>query len=154
VTLVGAPISRRVVEHTVKYLSHLKSSKFTFLHIIPPVPPIYWDHTRIFDKLERKALEVSKAQWMQEYADLVNEIAQAGQEKLRQAGIRNENVTFKVLPARRGMAGDILTELESGRYGVMVIGRKGSKELSPFRLGSIANKLLHNAQNCMICLVN
>jgi nucleotide-binding universal stress UspA family protein len=154
VTLVGAPISRRVVEHTVTYFGHLKDSKFTFLHIIPPVPPIYWDHTRIFDKLERKEREVRKAQWMQEYSDLVKEIADAGKEKLRRAGIADKNVTLKILPASRGMAGDILGELENGGYGVMVIGRKGSKELSPFRLGSIADKLLHNAQNCMICLVN
>ena len=154
VTLVGAAISRRVVEHTVKYLGHLANSKFTFLHIIPPVPPIYWDHTRIFDKLERKAREVSKAEWMREYSDFVEEIAQAGKQALRQVGIRDENVTFKVLPAKRGMAGDILAEFESGRHGVLVIGRKGSKELSPFRLGSITNKLLNNVQNSIICLVN
>jgi nucleotide-binding universal stress UspA family protein len=154
VTLVGAPISHRVVEHAVKYLSHLKGSRFTFLHIIPPVPPVFWDHTRIFDKLERKEREVQKRQWMKEYSDLVKKIADTGQENLRRAGIRDENVAFKILPARRGMAGDILAELESGKYGVLVIGRKGSKELSPFRLGSIADKLLHNAQNCMICLVN
>jgi nucleotide-binding universal stress UspA family protein len=154
VTLVGAPISHRVVEHTVKYLSHLKGSQFTFLHIIPPVPPVFWDQTRIFDKLERRQREVQKRQWMKEYSGLVKQIADAGKESLRRAGIRDENVTFKILPARRGMAGDILAELESGKYGVLVIGRKGSKELSPFRLGSIADKLLHNAQNCMICLVN
>jgi len=154
VTLVGAAISRRVVEHTVKYLSHLKSSRFTFLHIIPPVPPIYWDHTRILDKLERKEREAHKRQWMKEYSELVNEIAQTGKENLLQSGIRNENVTFKILPARRGMAGDILAELENGKYGILVVGRKGSKELEPFRLGSIADKLLHNAQNCLVCLVN
>jgi len=154
VTLVGAPISRRVIEHTVKYLSHLKSSRFTFLHITPPVPPIYWDHTRILDKLERKEREAHKRRWMKEYSELVKEIGQAGQQSLCRTGVRKENVTFKILPAQRGMAGDILAELENGRYGVMVIGRKGSKELSPFRLGSIADKLLHNAQNCMICLVN
>jgi nucleotide-binding universal stress UspA family protein len=154
VTLVGAPISQRVIEHTAEYLGHLKNSKFTLLHIIPPVPPIYWDHTRIFDKLERKAREVSKVQWMREYSNLVEEIAEAGKETLRQAGIRDENVTFKVLPAKRGMAGDILDEMERGKYGVIVVGRKGSKELSPFRLGSITNKLLHNVKNCIICLVN
>jgi nucleotide-binding universal stress UspA family protein len=154
VTLVGAPISRRVVEHTVKYLSHLKSSKFTFLHITPPVPPIFWDHTRILDKMERKEREVHKRQWMKEYSDLVRQIADAGKHDLRRVGIPDKNVTIKILPSRRGMAGDILVELEDGKYGVMVIGRKGSKELSPFRLGSIADKLLHNARNCMICLVN
>ena len=39
VTLVGADISHRVVEHTLRYFSHLKDSRFTLFHVIPPVPP-------------------------------------------------------------------------------------------------------------------
>ena len=42
VGLVGAPVSRRVVDHTVRYFSHLKESKFTFMHVAPPMPPQYW----------------------------------------------------------------------------------------------------------------
>ncbi len=74
--------------------------------------------------------------------------------RLINEGIPEENVAFKVQPAKKGMAGEILSELEKGNYGILVIGRKGSKEVNPFRLGSIANKLLHNAQRCFICLVN
>jgi nucleotide-binding universal stress UspA family protein len=154
VALVGAPISRRVIEHTVHHFGHLGDSKFTLFHVIPPMPPIYWDDTRIFDGLERKERDLDKAKWMQEYADRVKEFAEEGKKSLTRKGVGEEKVVFKVKAARQGMAGDILSELEQGNYGILVIGRKGSKESSPFQLGSIANKLLHNAQRCMICLVN
>ena len=41
--LVGAPVSQRVVDYSVRYFSHLKESKFTFIHVIPPIPPQYWE---------------------------------------------------------------------------------------------------------------
>jgi nucleotide-binding universal stress UspA family protein len=154
ITLVGAPISRRVTEHAVHHFGHLSGSKFTLFHVIPPIPPIYWDDTRIFEGMERKERDSEKARWMQEYADRVKEFAEEGRNRLISEGVAEENVVFKVQAAKKGMAGDILSELEQGNYGILVIGRKGSKEISPFRLGSIANKLLHNAQRCVICLVN
>jgi nucleotide-binding universal stress UspA family protein len=115
---------------------------------------MYWDDTRIFDGLERQKRDSKKTSWMQEYAERVKEFADEGKNRLISEGVPEEKVTFKVRAAKKGMAGDILSELEQGNYGVLVIGRKGSKEISPFRLGSIANKLLHNAQRCVICLVN
>jgi nucleotide-binding universal stress UspA family protein len=154
VALVGVPISRRVMEHAVHHFGHLSDSKFTLFHVIPPMPPMYWDDTRIFDGLERQKRDSEKARWMQEYAERVKEFAEEGKNRLISEGVPEENVAFKVQAAKKGMAGDILSELEQGNYGILVIGRKGSKEISPFRLGSIANKLLHNAQRCVICLVN
>jgi nucleotide-binding universal stress UspA family protein len=154
VALVGAPISKRVVDHVVTYLSHLTDSRFTFFHVTPPMPPQYWDEARILDAKERQEREEQIDQWMKGYTERVEAIAVEGKEKLIQAGVPEENVTVKIQPQDRGIARDILEELESNNYGILVIGRKGSKEIDQFGLGSKAHKLLHNGHALAICVVN
>ena len=77
-----------------------------------------------------------------------------GKERLLRAGVREENVAFKVQAVERSMARDILTELAEGNYGILVMGRKDSRKKGTFRLSSKANKLLHTVHDAMLCLVN
>jgi len=156
VTLVGADISRRVMEHTIRYFSHLKESRFTLFHVIPPVPPqlyesSYWVYTP--NSNDKKRLE-EMALWMEDYAKEVEKIANEGKKILIREGVPEGNVVIKLQAQQKGIARDILTELEEGRYGILVLGRKGFKDIKQFGLGSKANKLLHTAQAHLICLIN
>ena len=123
VALVGAPVGRRVVEHVVTHFSHLKDIKFTFFHVTPPLPPQYWDDARILDAKERQEREEQIDQWMEGYADRVKAMAAEGKEKLINSGVPEENVSFKIQAQERGIAHDILAELEGNNYGILVIGR-------------------------------
>ena len=156
VTVVGAGISRRVVDHTIRYFAHLKESKFTLFHVIPPVAPelhtsSYWDTIR---NLSREQQQENMAQRMEAYLEKAKSIAQEGKERLVSAGIPEENVVVKFQTQKKGIARDILNELEEGNHGILLLGRKGVKDISQFGLGSKANKLLHYARALMICLIN
>ena len=156
VTIVGAEISHRVVDHTIQYFSHLKESKFTLFHVIPPVAPelhtsSYWDIIRDLSGGEKQE---NMANRMVEYLDKAKTIAQEGKERLVSAGIPEENVVVKFQAQKEGIARDILKELEEGNHGILLLGRKGVKDISQFGLGSKANKLVHYARVLMICLVN
>ena len=156
VTLVGAGISRRVVDHTIRYFSHLKESKFTLFHVIPPLAPelhtsSYWDIIRDMDWEEQQE---NMAQRMEAYLEKAKSIAKEGKERLISAGIPEENVVVKFQSQKQGIARDILKELDEGDHGILVLGRKGVKDISQFGLGSKANKLLHYARVLMMCLVN
>ncbi len=156
VTIVGAGISQRVVDHTIQYFSHLKESKFTLFHVIPSVAPelhtsSYWDIIRDLSGGEKQE---NMAERMVEYLDKAKSIAQEGKERLVSAGIPEENVVVKFQAQKEGIARDILKELEEGNHGILLLGRKGVKDISQFGLGSKANKLLHYARVLMICLVN
>jgi nucleotide-binding universal stress UspA family protein len=154
VALGGAVISRRVMEHAVRYFAHLKESKFTFFHVAPPLPPHCWDNTRILSKQERKRRQEEIACWIREYADRVREFADEGKERLLKAGVREENVAFKVQAVEKSMARDILAELAEGKYGILVMGRRDSRKKGRFRLSRKANKLFHTVHDAMLCLVN
>ena len=156
VTLVGADISRRVVDHTINYFSHLKDSRFTLFHVIPPVAPelytsSYWDFLRDLGGEEQQQ---NMAQRMTEYVDKARSIAEQGRERLIHAGVPAENVVVKFQPQKEGIARDIVKELEENNHGILVLGRKGFKDINIFGLGSKANKLIHVAHALMICLVN
>jgi len=156
VTIVGADISRRVMDHTVKYFAHLKESRFTFFHVIPPIPPqlhtsAYWDYVRDLNEEERQEDMVRQRK---DYSEKARSIAEEGKERLIDAGVPRQNIAVKFQGQHEGIARDILTELEEGNHGVLLLGRKGFKDISQFGLGSKANKLLHAAHALMTCLVN
>ena len=156
VTLVRADISRRVVEHTVKYFAHLKESRFTFFHVIPPIPPqlhtsSYWDYVRDLSGEERQE---DMARRRKDYSERARSLAEEGKENLIDAGVPEQNIAVKFQAQKEGIARDILTELEAGNYGILLLGRKGFRDISQFGLGSKANKLLHTAHALMTCLVN
>lgn len=154
VTLVGAPISRRVMEYTLRYFSHLRESRFTLFHVIPPAPPIDWGDPRTMSRFGEAEREAAKSRWMKEYSARVEAIAAEGKEKLLAAGVPEENIAVKVQPTRKGMARDILVEFAWGNYGILLMGRKGSKDISQLELGSNALKVLENASACAVCLVS
>jgi nucleotide-binding universal stress UspA family protein len=156
VTIVGADISSRVMEHTVKYFAHLKESRFTFFHVIPPIPPqlhtsSYWDYVRELSEEERQE---DMVRLRKDYSERARSIVEEGKERLIDAGVPEQNIAVKFQAQKEGIARDIITELQEGNYGILVLGRKGFKDISQFGLGSKANKLVHAAHALMTCLVN
>jgi nucleotide-binding universal stress UspA family protein len=154
VCLVGAPISQRVVEYTVRYFSHLKESKFTLFHVVPRVPPQFWGSEGMMDLEKGHDMQQKITMWVKEYAENVKKIADYAKNKLIKAGVLEQNIFFKIIPQKIDMANDIFAELESGNYGILVIGRKGYKNSRDFGLGSQANKLLIKGRGYVICIVN
>jgi nucleotide-binding universal stress UspA family protein len=153
VGVVGAPISRRVLDYTVRYFSHLKESRFTFLHVIPPVPPQFWETEGISQGAENEVKQKMGA-WLTDYTDRVKAIAEDARRALIAAGVPEGQIVFKIRPQKTGIARDILLEMEEGNHGILVIGRKGYKDIRQFGMGSKTHKLLIAGRAFMICLVN
>mgnify|MGYP001818239286 CR=1 FL=1 len=153
VTLVGAQVSHRVMEYTLRYFAHLKESRFTFFHVIPAPPPQIWDYGCIRDKDSFEEQQKKIRRWLEEKTDKVTQIADEGRQRLIKAGIPEQNITLKLKPQEQGIARDILKELETGNYGIILIGRKGSKKIKEFQLGSKANNLLYSAHTLITCII-
>jgi len=154
VTLVGAQVSNRVMEYTLKYFSHLKESRFTFFHVIPAPPPQIWRYECIRNKDSFEEQWEKIRWWLEEKTKTVTQIADEGRQRLINEGIPEQNITIKLKPMEQGIARDILKELETGNYGIILIGRKGSKKIREFQLGSKANKLLYTAHTLITCIIS
>ena len=153
VTLVAAPVSRRVMEYTLRYFAHLKESRFTFFHVIPPPPPQILDYGHIRNKEDFEERQEKTRRWLEEKTDEVTQIADVGRQRLIKAGIPEQNITLKLKPQEQGIARDILKEHETGNYGIILIGRKGSKNIREFGFGSKASKLFYTARTLITCII-
>ena len=156
--LVGAPVSQRVIDYTVRYFGHLKSSTFTLFHVIPPLPPQNINLADVMAMEENENRQQLLGQkigiYLREYSDKVKENAGYAMEKLTKAGIPEENVFVKIQSQETGIARDIIAEMETGNHGILVIGRRGFKDIKDFGMGSKAYKLLMKARAFDLCLVS
>ncbi|MEJ2657542.1 MAG: universal stress protein, partial [Desulfobacterales bacterium] len=120
VTLVGAQVSHRVMQYTLRYFAHLKKSRFTFFHVIPAPPSQIWSYGWIRDKDSFEKHQEKIRRWLEEKTDKVTKIADIGRQMLIKEGIPEQNITLKLKPQERGIARDILKELKTGNYGIIL----------------------------------
>jgi nucleotide-binding universal stress UspA family protein len=155
VGIVGAPVSQRVVDYAARYFGHLKQSMFTLIHVIPPVPPQYIDLAEIM-KMEKGESIIGEKMIanIKEYSQKVKENMEYARNELIKAGIPERNISVKIQSQRKGTARDIIEEMETREHGILVIGRRGFKDIKDFGMGSKAYKLLIRARAFNLCMVN
>ncbi len=85
---------------------------------------------------------------------LVQSVLEEAQDILVKAGIPGEKIRLKIKERKEGVARDILKEIVSGGYGTIVIGRRGVSRTEQFLFGSVSSKILQNARDCTVWLVD
>ena len=73
---------------------------------------------------------------------------------LTKAGIPDEAISVQVRKKRIGVARDILDEIKEGGYGTVVVGRRGISKAQQFLFGSVSNKIVQNAKDCAVWVVD
>jgi len=81
----------------------------------------------------------------------IMEIARA---VLLKAGIPAAAVSIQYRDEKVGIARDILDEIETGEYGTVIVGRRGLSRAKQFLFGSVFNKIVHNARDCTVWVVD
>ena len=65
-----------------------------------------------------------------------------------------ENVETLILPARLGVARDLLNEIDAGKFQMVIMGKRSLHERKPFLMGSHANRVVLNAKGVVMCLID
>lgn len=84
---------------------------------------------------------------------LVEEATEKAKSYLTEAGFNPRNIVIKLIPKKKGVAGDIVDEANSG-YDIIVLGRRGISGIKEFLFGSISQKVLQLAKDVSVLIVN
>ena len=141
----------RAVEFAAKTFS--KEQKITLFSVIPDtaamicnideptLSPYFRSKQAGFCELEDKKRE------------FMEQALEKGREVLLKEGFKDENITIKAHPKKKGIARDIAEEAGSG-YDILVLGRRGFSAIQEFIFGSISQKVLHMVKDMSILVVN
>ena len=141
----------RAVEFVAKVFAQTPQVEVTLLHILSGLPPAFWDDGHILSDKERESRQRLVDNWQadkeKEWQDLVNK----AKDLLTGAGI--STVVSKFKPKYYDVAEDIVNEAAEGGSSTIVMGRRGLGAAKTLLLGSITNKVVHNARGRAVIIV-
>jgi len=154
VAMEGLPDARALVAYLGEFIARIPGMTYTFIHLLPPVPPALWDDGHILGAAERRDRQGDIDRWRSEYRRKVESFMTQGRELLIQKGVPEEKVTLLIQPTKEGIARDLLHEASARECRLLVMGKRSLQEKKPFLMGSHANKILQNLKGAILCLVD
>lgn len=154
ISVQEAPGSCKLVEYASEFFGGTTFMDFTLMHILPPVPPTYWDDGHILDEAERKERQQRIERWKSDTLRMVEQQAAQECDIMKVRGIPESHLKQLVLPAKQGVALDTLNEIEEHKFSMVIIGRNAPADRRTDIIGGQANRVLQGARGTIICLVN
>jgi nucleotide-binding universal stress UspA family protein len=154
VPLDGSPGSQRAVDYCARVFAPHPGAEIRMLHILAGLPPAMWDDGHILNERERENRQRLIENWKGEQEQKWTEIFAAARQKLSDAGMVAEQVSTLFVTKYFDVADDILKEAAKGAYDTIVLGRRGLTGAKKVLLGSISRKVLENASNAAIIIVD
>jgi nucleotide-binding universal stress UspA family protein len=154
VALEGGPDSRTLAQYAADHIAPIEGLKYTFLHLMPPVPPTFWDDGHILGPTEQKDRQSRIERWATEWIRKVEGFMSDAKDMLKERGVPERHIETRVETTREGVARDLLNDITSAEYQIVLMGKKSFHERKPFLLGSHANKVLQAVKGAILCLVD
>ena len=153
IAMEGVPEVRELSCYTADLFGACPGLNFSFMHIIPPVPPTFWDDGHILGPAEQKDRQAHIEKWRTDWTETVTGYMSEGRDLLLQRGVEKQRVETVILPTREGIARDLLNEIEVHKFQIVVMGKESFRERKPFLMGSRTAKILQNARGIILCMV-
>jgi len=134
--------SRRAVSYVAKLLEGMPSLKVMLLHIInEPEEDFFAD-------------DGERERWMAEKQETAERVLDEAMTVLVGEGFEPERV-FPLIKVRYcpSIAECILHEAEASQSETIVVGRKGVSHKEEFLFGSVSNRIVHEAKDCTVWVV-
>ena len=154
VAIEGLPDSKALTHYTAEFIAPISGLHFTFFHVMPPIPPTFWDDGHILGPDEQKDRQTRVEKWRKEWNQKVEKFMSEGHDALVSRGVPAQNIEAKITQTKEGVARDLLNEIAREEYQMVIMGKKSFRERKPFLMGSHANKVLQNIKRAILCLVD
>ncbi len=134
--------ARRAVEHVAAIVGAGQGAKVTLLHV---------ERAPGRDRFDTEEAWLSQCKLDK---DRVFDFLKDARATLVSAGLSDAAVERTILcSAEPSIAQTILDVQQEGGYGTLVVGRRGLTKGEEFLFGSVSSKLIRNARNCAVWVV-
>jgi nucleotide-binding universal stress UspA family protein len=134
--------SLRAVLYVAELLQGMKDCTVLLLHIINDPEEDFF------------ASETERQNWVAEKRQAAEDILQGCKDRLVRQGFDPKRVFTAVKVRNCPSIGEcILNEAQSSQAGTVVVGRKGVSRKEEFLFGSVSNRIIHNAKDCTVWVV-
>lgn len=134
--------SKRAVMYLADFFNGYRDVFITLLSIIPEPAEDYF------------ASDEERTKWLADKKQLMEKKLATYKDILLGAGFKENQIESQLRVRQCASIGDaILEEQEKLRCCIVVVGRRGISHSEEFIFGSTSNKILHNAKNCAVMVV-
>jgi len=137
-----------------EWLGPIPDLRYTLFHLMPLQPPTYWDDGHILNAEEQKQRESEREKWRKNWAERVEKLLHEGRNVLMGKGVPAGQISTRIDTVTKGIAQDLLAEIGTNDYQVVVIGKKSFRQAKPFNLGSHANKVMFGVNKTILAIVD
>ena len=125
----------------------------TLFHVLPNLPPRFWDDGHLLSSEEKEARHQVVSRWIENRKVALEPMFRSATEDLTQRGVHPDQIETKVIYDSADAATSILEEAMDGGYLTLVLGRCGFSRLGERLLGSTTSKIIQRGAGQAICVV-
>ncbi len=149
----GSECGFRAVEYCGRQFSGLDDLSIVLLHVMPNLPPRFWDPGHIFSGEELKGRAELMEKWLESQKQAVEPMFQTAVAILDRRGIEADRIRTKAIYDSTDVAESMLEEARTGQYLTLVIGRCASPRAGEFFLGSTTSRIINRGAGLAVCVV-
>jgi nucleotide-binding universal stress UspA family protein len=141
------------VDYVARTFGRTPDIHITLLHILPGLPAALWDDGHILNEEERENRQRQINIWKERQEKNWRDVFNVARKRLEAGGVPPNEIKTEFIPVEFDVADEILNFAEKGRYGTIVVGRRGLTGTKKILLGSISSKIVHYAKDRAVTVV-
>jgi len=142
IAVADTPTSNKGLEYAANILGQLEGVQISLLHIYPEPPPDYYSSGGSLTDYQEQQHKTASALLDQSAAMLID------------FGLPEQAIRRDIRMAeQKTISQTILGVQEEGKFGTVVVGKRGLSKAEEFLFGSISNALVHHTHNCTVWVV-